>query len=175
MALLVLAYPELSKDDFVRIQAFRRVHDELYFKVVKPHFTLVSAEPNWSIKRFVEEIKNQTLEVQPFDFCLRCAKIDKDPFVDYYHAFLVPDEGYSDMVKLHDRLYGSALPSPRRLHVDFIPHLGVGNSRDPARCFDMARRWNQQDFAIPGRVRALDVVTYENRAVETVERIQLSP
>lgn len=41
MALLVLAYPELSKNDYDWIQDFRRKHDELYYKIVEPHFTIV--------------------------------------------------------------------------------------------------------------------------------------
>ncbi len=41
MALLVVAYPELSKSDYDRIQAFRQMHDPLYYDVVEPHFTIV--------------------------------------------------------------------------------------------------------------------------------------
>jgi len=173
MALLVLAYPEVSKGDYERIQAFRQRNDALYYDVVEPHFTIVFPVFEWGVEAFIAEVVKQSQGFQPFDFCIRCAVLNKDAFSDYYHAFLVPDEGYSRIVRLHDRLYADKLFSRRALWVDFVPHMGIGNSQDPLECLEMVRVWNEKEFAIPGWVVALDIANYEDDTVETIERVLL--
>lgn len=173
MALLVLGYPEMSAADCSRIQVFRQVHDDLYYHVVEPHVTLVFPTFDWEAEPFVAETAKQLLGFRPFDFCLRCAVLNKDAFSDYYHTLLVPDEGYSQVVKLHDRLYADKLFSNRALHVDFIPHIGVGNSKNPQQCLQMIDSWNKDEFAIWGRMIALDVVRYEEDTVQTIQRLAL--
>lgn len=173
MALLVVAYPELNKDDFDAIQAFRQTHDELYYRVVEPHFTLVFPLFDWEREAFAREVVERARGIEPFGFILRSAVLNKDAFNDYYHAFLVPDEGYGHFIRLHDRLYGEKLFPHRALQVDFIPHIGVGNSLDPMACLGMVRDWNKDPFAIAGRVTELDIVNYENDRTVTLQQIRL--
>lgn len=174
MALLVLAYPEISESDYERIQAFRRRHDVLYYRVVDPHFTLVFPVPDLPVKPFIAEVANQAQGFRSFEFCIRCAVLNKDAFSDDYFAFLVPDEGYGRIVRLHDRLYADKLFPWRALMVDYIPHIGIGNSKDPLQCLEMVHVWNREEFGIPGRVVALDIANYEHGSVETIERILLA-
>lgn len=174
MALLVLAYPELSKQDYETIQDFRRQHDELYYQVIALHFTLVfPIFAGWEVDAFVSEVEKQVKGLPPFDFCLRAAAFNKDSFNAHYHAFLVPDEGFGRLLKLHDQLYADQLFPNRALHIDFIPHIGVGNSTDPQQCLRMVEHWNQSDFAIHGRITMLDVVSYENDTIQAVRKISL--
>jgi hypothetical protein len=98
MAYLVLAYPELRHEDFELIQDYRKNNDELYFKIVNPHFTIVFPVFDVSQDEFINEIKQNSKDINKFDFTIRCATINKDAFNDYFHAFLVPDEGYSKFV-----------------------------------------------------------------------------
>lgn len=92
-----------------------------------------------------------------------------------YHTLLVPDEGYSHIVKLHDALYAGKLFPRCALHVDFTPHIGVGNSPDPHVCLAQIAIWNAADFAIHGQVSTLDVVRYESDTVTTFAQIALRP
>ena len=176
MALLVIAYPEITDRDYNCIQEFREHHDELYYHVVEPHFTLVfplRKKVKWETEAFIAEIRKQIRGVQAFEFCIRCATLNKDAFSDYYHAFLVPDEGYSKIVKLHDRLYADKLFPQRALFVDFVPHIGIGNAKDPLKCVEMVDSWNNHEFTVEGRVTALDVADHENDTVQTIQRISL--
>ena len=93
MSFLVLAYPELKQRDFEMIQDHRKVNDERFYSLVNPHFTLVFAVEDIEEGLFVEEIANLTTEISKFKFVLRCATIKKDNFSEYYHTFLVPEEG----------------------------------------------------------------------------------
>jgi hypothetical protein len=173
MSLLVLSYPNISEKDFNWIQAVRANHDELYYKVVAPHFTIVFPNFNQDKVEFVEHAKLQARCFKKIDFVLRCAIIVKDAFNDYTHLFLVPDEGYSEIVKLHDKLYDGPLAPELRLDIPFIPHIGIGNAIDPFACKKLADELNRKAFEINGRIETLDVTWYEENKVETLERIEL--
>ena len=173
MAYLVLAYPEIAKPDFELIQDYRRTNDELFYSVVEPHFTIVFPVFDFSEKEFRSEVRATIDGFGKFDFVLRCGTINKDAFSDYFHAFLVPDEGYSQVTKLHYRLYSGKLKDNLRLDIDFIPHLGVGNSMDKYKCKRMVDEWNERDFEIKGSVSELAIVNYEDNKVERIEVLEL--
>lgn len=173
MALLVLAYPNWTSNHIEQIQDFRAHHDELFYEIVEPHFTVVFPVTDISQEAFIDEIKDKSAHLSKFDFVLRCATINKDAFSDYFHAFLVPDEGYSRFVRLHDKLYSEKLKSNLYLDIDYIPHVGIGNSKDKYLCKKMVDTWNEKEFSIYGSISKLSVVRYENNTVTKIEDIEL--
>jgi hypothetical protein len=91
-SLLVVNYPNISADNFAWIQKIRQQEDELNFSMID-RATLVN------------HVKQSIKDIKPFEFTLRCGVLCNDAFSKYTHVFLVPDEEYSNIVKLHDRLY----------------------------------------------------------------------
>ncbi len=172
MSLLALAYPTLSALDTKRIQTFRAQYDG-YYSIVEPHFTLVFAVSDWDEDAFSAEIKNQLRGFQAFDFCIRCAVLNQDESGEFFNILLVPDEGYSKITKIHDRLYSAKLLPHRRLDIDFIPHITIGNDGDPERCLKLIENWNCEEFEIHGRVSEIDVVKYQNNTVQTFRKMSL--
>lgn len=65
---------------------------------------------------------------------MRCAIVVKDALSDNTHTFLTPDEGFREIVKLHDHLYRGALANELRLDIPFIPHITVAISPDANVC-----------------------------------------
>lgn len=173
MAYLALAYPELSSEDLESIQGYRQQHDELYYKVVDPHFTLVFPVTDTPKEVFIEEVNERAKGFRKIDFVIRCATINKDAFSEYYHIFLVPDKGYSKIIKLHDSLYRGILKDNLRLDIDFIPHIGVGNSKDRFLCKKLVDQWNKKEFSIRGTISGLTVVEYENGVVTDLVKVRL--
>jgi hypothetical protein len=173
MSLLVLSYPIISQEDFDWIQKVRATHDRLHYELVDPHFTIVFAVDNIKPEEFIQHIKQNARGFKKITFVLRCAVVIKDAFSEHSYVFLVPDEGYSEIVKLHDRLYEGQLASELRLDIPFIPHIVAGNSIDPQVCKRLADQLNQQSFVIKGFVEKLDVAEYKNDKVKTIEQIKL--
>jgi 2'-5' RNA ligase superfamily len=192
--LLVVNYPNISADDFAWIQEIRQQEDELNFRAIDPHFTFVFPIIEIDRATLVSHIKrvfkreasllSETLRerdtptptshgIQPFDFTIRCAVLCNDAFSKYTHVFLVPDEGYSNIVKLHDRLYTEIIANKLRLDIPFIPHIGIANSLDPYHCKQLVDRLNSQEFEIRGRIDRLDIISSQGDLVETVESINL--
>jgi hypothetical protein len=174
MAYLVIAYPDLTKNDFDKIQHYREQNDKLFFKIVDPHFTIVFPIFDMTENEFVNEVRLQATNIEKFSFKIRCSTINKDRFSDHYHAFLVPDEGFSNIVKLHDKMYCDKLRDNLRLDIDFIPHIGIGNSLDKFFCKSMVDEWNSIDFLIAGSISKLTIVKYENdKGITEIENINL--
>lgn len=174
MAFLVIAYPKISQEDFDWIQEYRKRNDPRYFGIVKPHFSIVFPVGDLEQEAFLEEAKKQAVGAKKFNFELKVATINKDGFGGFYHEFLVPDKGYSDIVKLHDKLYSGAFSGQLRLDLDFIPHVGIGNSDEAAVSKSRVDELNAVGVNISGTIDMLDIVAYENDAITTVGTIPLS-
>ena len=172
-SLLVVNYPTISKDDLAWIQNIRQEYDELNFRAIDPHFTLVFPLIDIDRATLISHIQQSIKDVQAFEFTLRCAILSNDAFSDYTHVFLVPDEGYSKIVKLHDRLYTAVLVDRLRLDIPFIPHIGIANSLNAQSCKELVDRLNSQQFEISGRIERLDLIWSEGDLVETIESTNL--
>ena len=173
MTYLVIAYPELAPYDYEWIQSYREENDSRYFSVVKPHITLVFAMSNLDKDDFVSEVRKQATGFRAFKFEIRVATINQDDSGEYFHEFLVPDKGYSDVVKLHDKLYADKFAPSLRYDLDFIPHIGVGNSDDAQVSKHRVDEINSRDILITGKVVDIDVVAFEHGTITTVDKILL--
>jgi hypothetical protein len=173
MALLVLAYPQIEKKDYDWIQSVRAKHDQRYFHIVEPHFTIVFPVLNVEEDEFIRHIKKVTKQFKEFYFVLRCAQIVKDSFSDYTDGFLIPEEGYRIFVKLHDALYTDILEQNLRLDIPFIPHVGIASNIDPRICKSIADDINNTGIEIIGAVSRVSVVSYENNKVSSLKEIYL--
>lgn len=173
MAFAVCAYPRLRNEDYKRIQAFRKENDELYYSVAEPHFSFVFPIFKIDKEQFIKEVFTKSKGTKQIDFEIKCATINKDAFLDYFHLLLVPDKGYSDIVKLHDRLYSDILFEHLRLDIDFIPHLGIANSKDMYEVKNWVDSWNQKEFVISGTIDTLTIVDYTNNILADLNEIKL--
>jgi hypothetical protein len=173
MALAVLNYPTLSRDDFEWIQSVRRRHDSLYFNIVDPHFALVFPTNGVSQRTLIEHVRRHVGASVAFEIVFRCAILGDPDFQEHAHAFLVPDEGFSDVVRLHDRLYTGPLAGELRLDLPFIPHVGIANTSRPEQCKAIVDQLNAEEFEIRGRVETLDVIGFDGERVWPIEHFSL--
>jgi hypothetical protein len=173
MAYLVVAYPKLSKSDFNWIQEYRKKNDPMYFSVVEPHFSIIFAIGDIEKSVFIKEVKKQINNVKKINFEIKVATINQDDSGEYYHEFLVPDKGYSDIVKLHDKLYSGEFNGHLRLDIDFIPHIGIGNNKDSSVSKGRIDIINKEGVDMAGVIDSIDIIEYKDGNVKTVEKISL--
>lgn len=173
MANGVCAYPRLKKSDYKIIQDFRKENDELYYLIAEPHIAFVFPIDKIEKDQFISEIFDKSKGVKQIDFEIKCVTVNKDAFLDYYHLLLVPDKGYSKIVKLHDKLYSDILFNHLRLDIDFIPHMGIANSKDKYKVKNWADNWNYKEFTINGLIDSLTVVDYTNNILTDLDKIKL--
>ncbi len=173
MALGILAYPEWHPGDYRKIQEFRKRHDALYYRVVEPHFAFVFPLEGIGREAFLAEAEKQSRDFGPIPFEIRCATINKDAVLPDYHLLLVPEMGYSKVVRLHDRLYSGLFRPHLRLDIDFIPHVGIANSKDPELVKQWVDAWNQEEFCIRGRLETFTVVEYSQGVLSDLDTLPL--
>ena len=174
MAFLVVGYPDLHSEDASWIESFRDDHDTLHRAVVGAHFTLVFPTDALSAEEFVAHVHQCVSGARPIEFVLRSALVVPDHFIDASHVFLVPDEGNSAFIKLHDRLYRGSLGGELRLDIPYIPHLGVASNARSVVCKALADQLNDIDLAIEGRVSELAISAYDGSGVQTLATAALS-
>lgn len=173
MAYIIIAYPKLSEIDFEWIQSYREKNDLRYFSVIKPHFTIVFAINDLSEEEFIQEVKKQAEGIKKINFEIKVATINQDDSGNYYHEFLVPDQGYSEIVKLHDKLYSGAFSGYLRFDIDYIPHIGIGNSDDVLTSKRRIDELNSTGVNISGTIDSIDIIEYKDGVVRTIEAIKL--
>jgi hypothetical protein len=173
MAYLVIAYPRIKNNDYQIIQDFRKQNDDLLYTVVEPHFTIIFPVFDFEKDYFISEASAKSKNIKPIDFEIKCATVNKDPFSDYFHLLLVPDKGFSNIVKLHDNMYSGAFFNDLRLDIDFIPHIAIANSKDKLTVKKWADMWNSKDFLITGTIKALTVIDYTDNIVTNLIQIIL--
>lgn len=173
MAYLVIAYPELQQADLDLIQDYRSRYDR-QFSLVKPHFTVVFPVQDLDKDSFLSEVSQKIANTESFDFDLKVATINQDTSGNYYHEFLVPDAGYSNIVKLHDKAYSDLLAPYLRFDVDFIPHISIGNSEDAQASKQRVDDLNARGVLIHGHISSLDVIEFADGVINTLEKIQLT-
>lgn len=173
MTYAVVAFPKLDARDIRNIAVFRAQYDVVNHTRIEPHFTLVFPTDLLSYADLVTEIRQRASDVAAFWFALRCATVHKDAFASDYHVFLVPDEGNSRFVKLHDLFYGERLLPALRTDIDYIPHLTVATLPDGRRCRELAQEWNIDEMEIAGRIDEIAIVRLDGSAVERMVTIRL--
>lgn len=173
MGLVVLAYPDMSDDNFTRIQKFREINDR-YYNILKPHFILVS--PVYDIREndFVDHVKRTAAKFTKINFTLNCALTAKDLFGEYCDILLVPDKGNSDIIKLHNSFYTDLLSTHLRFDIPFIPHMVIGNDPDSFFCRNQANELNKTGISINGYIERLSIAHYNGIKVENIEDISLT-
>ncbi len=174
MSLLAGSYPELKPDDFKWIQKIRKTYDR-HYHLVNPHFTLIFEIDKVTAESLSRHIRSVIKDINVIYFAARCATVMPGLVDKNWYTFLVPDEGYSDIVRLHDRLYTGILASEQRLDIPYIPHMTIGIHCDRESCKALVDKINANSFCISGRIKSVCIVKLENNMIETVEEIELNP
>ena len=173
MSLLVIAYPTMDARHLAWIQAVRQQHPELKWSVIAPHFTLVFPLQGVEPAALQSQVAQVVATWPAVRFVVRSSLLIKDVTSPYTHVLLVPDEGFSALVKLHDRLYTGLLRPFLRLDIPFVPHLTLGYVTDIEFCKRVVDRINEQELEIPGMLHRLTLIRLEGTTVETLGQFEL--
>jgi hypothetical protein len=172
-ALLAIAYLQIDEVDRLWIDDFRRKHDPLFYGIIEPHFTLVFPTFGLTQNEFSEEIRTRAAHHKKIEFVLRCAMINNDLLSSFIHIFLIPDEGNSRIVKIHDDLYSGILKKTQKSEIDFVSHVSIGSSEDPNQSRALAEEINSGNLEIRGEINSIDIVSYRSGKLEKLEQVEL--
>jgi hypothetical protein len=156
-ALYTVAYPDIDADDRQRIDAFRSLHDAHARSVIGPHFTLLfaCAEEDETAYRWHVQAAVEDTGVIPF--CCRYAMLGATHHDESASIYLVPDEGFSQISLLHDRLYRGLMARHLRLDLPYLPHISIGMPGSGAAAKALCDEWNAAHGPIHGVIRSATI------------------
>lgn len=139
-----------------------------------PEFTLVFPGAAFAAHEVVQHVEAVCAVTPRIRFCLRSAMIVPDLSMSLFHVFLVPDEGFGAIIRLHDRLHVGPLADCLHPEMPYIPHLTVASVKE----LDLARRMkaslNANDLAIAGHIDGVEVHQRDSVTPHCVARISLA-
>ena len=137
--------------DLSAVEAFRQSCDPLAASV-RAHITLAYPfDDPAPADAFAASLEPLATSVRPFAVVLRRLVV-----VDDQYLFLLADGGAEEIQKLHDAIYAGpldGLPRP----TDFVPHMTIGRSSDPAQIAAAARAAERASISLIGMATALSV------------------
>jgi len=172
MSLVVIADPKLPQPLRRQIEAIRQQHDP-NFKRVPAHFTLVFPSRTVDEAALTAHVRIVVEKTARIRFCLRTALLVKDLLTEVFHVYLVPEEGFSALVRLHDQLYTGPLSGSLRLELPFIPHITVGAFRDGVSGKKLADELNSQGLEMAGELDTISVFRFDDGALTLLDEINL--
>jgi len=169
MSLYALCYPSLAEADDQFIRSYRNEHDLPYRDVVKHHFTMVFGIDDLDTDTFVDHVHGIAESQKPIPFVCRYAMLADDAESDDYYVFLVPDEGFSEISLLHDRLYTGELARFHRIEIPYVPHIGIATIADAPRVKRLCDELNQGDLEIAGILGDITVSEYDGTKITDLD------
>lgn len=137
-----------------------------------PYFTLVFGNIDMEPVAFATAIRARAKTIHAIRFRLRSALVVPEQIVRRFHVFLIPDEGFGAILKLHDALHAGPLSTALRQDSPYLPHITVATTSDHGVARDLALSLNKSDIDIRGHIDALQV---ERRAGEVIKQVAEVP
>lgn len=167
--LFTLCYPNLTTQDRQFIDEFRREHDIPFRDVVAPHFTMAFGCDQVPEPMYREHVRAVAQSQRVIRFSCRYAMVGNDHSNENYYVFLVPDEGYSEISRLHDRIYRGVLAPYLRLDIPYVPHIGIAATMDARRIKALCDGLNSIGVAMHGQIDTMSVCSYDGTKITDLE------
>lgn len=170
----MVSYPDLSSVDSRWIESIRLQHD-LQARTLRAHFTLVfpfDDEPT----PLGDEIKQAARGTHQISFEIGTVRVIPDVLTSHSHVFLVPNQGYEEIIALHERLYGNRLREHKRRDIPYIPHITVAThpTVQSAESFAETLRSQMADHGVVrGALLNIDLVDLSSPVVRTLAQFRL--
>ncbi len=173
MQYFVVSYPKLLDVDDQWIISVRAHFPKLHFSPLPFHVTFVFPTEGIEPNNLIDHVQGVCKTYTALPLIFRCCIPVKDVSSIYTYVFLIPDEGFSAVVRLHDQLYSGLLLQHLRLDIPFIPHMTIGFAEDPNLSKAVADYANSKPFQIRGSIQTLEVVSKDKDRYSTLAQIDL--
>jgi 2'-5' RNA ligase len=171
--LYTLAYPQVTPATTVRLEAIRREHDSQFDRVAT-HFTLLFGCDGLDEKTYVGHVKRVAGMFGPFDFDARSLVVAPDADEERASVFLVPDNGFDPLKRLHGELYRGPLAPYLRHDLTFVPHITLASSLEIGAARRLCAALVAEGVTAAGSIDTLSVTTLDVGKVSTLHAFRLT-
>lgn len=171
--LQVVALPQWAPGDGFRLQTWRVKHQPHGFHI--PAFLgLVHHPHELSDEDFIAHVREVAARMRPFPLTLSYAL----PVMwdgQQAHVFLMPEQGASDLWRLHRALFSGTLAPWMPDAGFFLPHLLLASYSMPQMALTVADQWNSREAPLHAQVLTLAVLRKEASRLEWLAEAALGP
>ncbi len=174
MTLVVLGRPEFSATDRAWISALRDRHrGAVLDPELGAHITLVFPTDASDVSTATSHLATVAGSTAPVDLAFRATTPVFDPLSKETYVYLVPDEGNSALIRLHDRLYSGPFADELRLDLPYTPHVSLGRFGEAKIAKALTDDLNAQEIEIRARLSTLELfqIPAGDRAPEQIARL----
>ena len=139
-----------------------------------PYFTLVFPGAQMEPAAFAALIRGQAQAVPRIRFHLRSALVVAEHAIHRFHVFLVPDEGFGAILKLHDALHTGPIEACLRPETPYLPHITVATAADFTAARKIAGQLNARGVDIAGVIETLTVERRVGEVTKVLAEIPLA-
>lgn len=170
-SLEVIARPHFAKDDLAWLTDIR---SRRAGSRGPPYFTLVFPGVDMPPAAFAERIRRNAGDFPRIRFRLRSALVVPEHTVARFHVFLIPDEGFGAILRLHDVLHAGPIEAAISPESPYLPHITVATTTNHAAARKVAQALNQGSLDIEGHIDALEVERRDGEVIRKVAEIPLA-
>ncbi len=170
-SLEVVAKPDFDK---AALDWLKRIREERSGSTGRPKFTLVFPGAAMEPGAFTDLVRARAKDVARIRFHLRSAVVVPEVIARRFHVFLVPDEGFGAIVRLHDRLHYGPIEACLRPEMPYLPHITVATTGSFESARKIAASLNAQDISIEGVIETLEVERRDGEMVAAIAEIHLA-
>ena len=171
--LFTLAFPETSPGTRDWMNRVRAKHDRDFVNRVAPHFTLVFGDDSVPEADYLQQVQTIARATAPFPFACRRAVIGTDHQDDTGYAFLAPDTGNSEILKLRRDLHTGPFSGLLRPDIPYVPHITVGRFASVETARQICDSLNASSIDVSGRITSLTIVAKDTHG--SIQEIQVIP
>lgn len=148
----LIARPIFKANAVNFVQNVRAEFPELKHNTIEIHVTLMfKMLEGLTVEQWNEHMANVLQGQKPIAMAFRCAIPMPDLTRDKTqrtHVLLVPDEGFSDVLKLHNALYTGKLAAKLLTDVPYIPQITIGYHEEADYCHQVVEFINSKGTII---------------------------
>ena len=170
MKYVVLAYPNLTKNDYQWIQSIRKKHD-IQYSAVKPHFTIVFPTEKLKESDFTKQINSRPSKSTSIDFTLTKAVVTENIYPKCYQVHLVASNQISGLIDLYNNFYNGLLSEEKRSDIIYIPHITIASNESSNLMLDLASTINKNGININGSIDNVVFASFDGKKVIDIKKL----
>lgn len=168
MALAIVAFPEIPASERAWMEGLRRTHLPSPDSDIAPHVTLVFPAAFNAGDDLTMHMLGVAGSTQPFDAVFRIASPVVDPLRGGWTVQLLPDEGLSKLMRLHDFLYTGPVADHLSLDIPYVPHMTLARTTTAQQAKALAEDLNSDIIEVEAGFKTLDVLRVDGGTVTKV-------
>lgn len=173
MPIAIVTCPEIPADELQWIQELRQSRLAPPELDLAPHIPLVFPADVAVDDNLMMHMYGVAGSTQPFESVFRIAAPSADPLNGGWIVRLLPDQGLSKLMRMHNFLYTGPFDGRLNMDVPYIPHLTLARTETGEDAKTLCEELNSGIIEVAVEVKSVEVLIVDGDTIETQAQYEL--